>query len=157
MLVEISISDCKPLLPLDSVVDSLRSSIPDVEWMLGEIESQHGWFRFPAFLANGIKNLKIQSYPLLYTNERAITGAFLKGFLDDAEILELGAELEAASLDERGEILQALSTSVGDAVDQIEIPKTLEEQEAARAKFLALSPDEQRGQFGLVSISTCFF
>lgn len=134
----------QPLLPLDSVVDSLRSSIPDVEWMLGEIESQQGWFRFPSFIANGIENLKIQSYPLLYTNERAIAAVFLKGFLDDDQIRELNAELETASLDERGEFLEALSTSVGDAVDQIEIPKTLEDQEAARAKFLALSPDEQK-------------
>lgn len=134
----------QPVLPLDSVVDSLRSSIPDVEWMLGEIESQQGWFRFPPFIANSIENLKIQSYPVLYTNERAIAAVFLKGFLDDDQIRELNTELEEASLAERGEFLRGLMVSVGEAIDRIEIPKTPAEQEAARKRFLSLPPDEQK-------------
>jgi len=137
-------SPSEPVLPLDAVIDSLRSSILDVEWLLGEIESQEGWFRFPAFVANGIENLKIQSYPILYTNERAIAAVFLKGFLDDAEIRELNANLEAASLDERGEFLREFAASIGDAIEQTEIPKTPAAQEAARKKFLSLSPDEQK-------------
>lgn len=55
----------QPLLPLDLVVDSLRSGIPDAEWMLREIESQDGWFRFPPFISAIITNLRLESYPLL--------------------------------------------------------------------------------------------
>lgn len=134
----------QPILPLDSIVDSLRSGIPDVEWMLGEIESQQGWFRFPPFIAKSIENLKIQSYPILYTNERAIAAVFLKGFLDDVQIRELNTELEEASLAKRGEFLRGMMVSVGETIDQIEIPKTPAEQAAAHTRFLSLPPDEQK-------------
>lgn len=138
------LSPSQPVLPLDSVVDSLRSSIPDVEWMLGEIESQQGWFRFPSFIASNIENLKIQSYPVLYTNERAIAAVFLKGFLNEDQIRELNTELEEASLAERGEFLREMIVSVSETIDQIEIPKTPADQAAAHKKFLSLPPDEQK-------------
>lgn len=86
----------QPILPLDSVVKSLRSGIPDTEWMLREIEKQDGWFRFPPFITNIIRNLKLESYPLLYVSEGAIAGAMLKGFMDDEEIKQFNADLEAA-------------------------------------------------------------
>lgn len=51
----------EPILPLDSVVEQLRSGMPDVKWLLQQIESQNGWFRFPPFLASAIDNLNIRS------------------------------------------------------------------------------------------------
>lgn len=112
--------------------------------MLGKIESQQGWFRFPAFMANSIENLKIQGYPLLYTNERAIAAVFLKGFMNDDEIREFNDDIETASLEERGEFLRELTSSFADAMDGMGIPKTVAEQQAAHQTFLALSLDEQK-------------
>jgi hypothetical protein len=92
-------SSTSPILPLDSVVKSLRSGIPDVEWMLKEIESQEGWFRFPPFITNVITNLRLESYPLLYVSESAMAAILLKGFMTDEELQQFNTDAEAASLD----------------------------------------------------------
>ena len=47
------------LITKDAVVDIFRSGIPDTEWLLGQIESEHGWFRFPPYFSNLITNLKL--------------------------------------------------------------------------------------------------
>lgn len=133
----------QPALPLDSVVGSLRSGIPDTEWMLREIEKQQGWFRFPSFINNAITNLKLASYPLLYVSEGAIAGAFLKGFMSSEEIQQFNTEIEAASLEERAELLEILDGITNDFVDGIHIPKTPGEQKAVQEAFAALSPEEQ--------------
>lgn len=132
------------LLSLDSVVGTLRSSIPDAEWFLRHIESEHGWVRFPPYMANAITNLKIQNYPLLYASELAIVTMFLKGVMTDDEIRELSSEFESATPEERGEFLTEFITSFSDGIDKIEIPKTPDEQEAAKQRFLALSDEEQK-------------
>lgn len=147
----------EPVLPLDSVVASLKSSVGDVEWMLGEIESQHGWFRFPTYITQAIENLKIQSYPLLYTNERAIAAMFLRGFMDEAEIREFCDELEAASLEERGVFLQDCLAGIDNFIENLVIPKTPVEQEAATKEFLALSADEQKTAAKVGQHFFCFF
>lgn len=133
----------EPVLPLGSVVGTLRSGMADTEWLLGEIESQEGWFRFPPFFTNAIRNLRIEGYPLLYTNEASISVVLLKGFMTDEEIREFCAEMDAASLPERGEFLTEFATFAGEFVETIEIPKTPQAQEAANVAFLALSPEEQ--------------
>lgn len=125
--------------------------------MLKEIESQQGWFRFPPVIAKNIENLKIQSYPLLYTNERAIATVFLKGFMDDGEIREFCDELEQASLEQRGEFLEDVLSSACGFLDSIQIPKTPAEQEAANNYFLALSEDEQRTAVKVNQHFYCFF
>ena len=147
----------QPVLPLDSIITTLKSSLSDVEWMLGEIESQQGWFRFPRFISQTIENLKIQSYPLLYTNERAIAAVLLRGFLDEDEIREFCNELDAASLEERGDFLQDFIASTVDILEKIEIPKTSAEQDAANKAFLALSEAEQKATVRIWQHSLCFF
>lgn len=142
------------LISLDSVVESLRSSIPDAEWFLRHIESEQGWVRFPPYLANTITNLKIQNYPLLYSSEGAIAAIFLKGLMTADEIHELNSELESATLDERGEFLTNFIASLTEVADSIEIPKTPEAQEAARQKFLSLSEEDQKKA---VKVSQHFF
>ncbi len=132
------------LISLDSVVDSLRFSIPDAEWLLRQIESKQGWFRFPPYLANVITNLKIESYPLLYANEQAIVTIFLKGFMTDEEIKDFCSEADAATPEELGEFVNTSVSSISETIDQIYIPKTPEEQEAARKAFLALPDEEQK-------------
>ncbi len=147
----------EPVLPLDSVIASLRSSIEDVEWMLKEIESQEGWFRFPPFIARSIESLKIQSYPLLYTNERAFVPMLLRGFLNEDEIREFCAELEEASLEERGGLLRDVLSSASGFIDNVSIPKTPAEQEAATKAFLALSSDDQKTAVRVNQHFFCFF
>lgn len=133
-----------PVLPLNSVIEALQASVSDVEWMLGEIESQQGWFRFPSFITQSIENLKIHSYPLLYTNESAIAAIFFRGFLSSDEFKELAAALEHATLEERGELLVEFQRTFGEVVGAVQIPKTKGERDAARQNFLALSPEDQK-------------
>lgn len=145
------------VLSLDSAVESLRSSIPEAEWFLRHIESEQGWFRFPPYLANTISNLKIESYPLLYANENAIGVMLFKSFMSDNELKELGAELEAASPEERGEFISEFASSLLDGIDKVEIPKTPEDQEAARQRFLSLPDDEQKEAIKISQHFFCFF
>lgn len=131
------------LISLDSIVDSLRFSIPDAEWFLRQIESEQGWFRFPPYLANVITLLKIEDYPLLYANEEVVRAVILKGFLTDEEIKILCSEAAAATPEELGKFVSDSISSVSEALDQFHIPQTLEEQEAAQKTFLALPEEEQ--------------
>jgi hypothetical protein len=50
-----------PIVPLEQTIALLQASISDAEWRLKQIESQHGWFRFPGFVAQSIVNLKLES------------------------------------------------------------------------------------------------
>ena len=147
----------EPVLPLDSVVASLKSSVGDVEWMLGEIESLQGWFRFPPYITQAIENLKIQSYPLLYTNERAMAGVLLRGFMDDDEIRDFCNGLDAASLEERGVIFQDYLAGAENFIENLVVPKTPAEQEAARQAFSAFSADEQQMAVKVGQHFFCFF
>lgn len=144
----------QPLFPIESVVKGLRSNIPEAEWMLGQIESQQGWFRFPGLITNIITNLKLEPYPLLYANEAAIAGVLFLGFMTKEQLHELNAELEAATLEERGEFIEMLSEELTELVEGFHIPKTPEEQKAAQEAFLALPPDEQKQT---IKVSQHFF
>lgn len=143
-----------PILPLESVVECLRSGIQDAEWMIREIESQDGWFRFPSFITNVITNLRLESYPLLYISEGAIVGALLKGFMTSEELIQFNADAESATLEERGQFIEELGELATEFVDGFQFPKTPAQQETARKAFLALSPDEQREA---IRISQHFF
>lgn len=144
----------RPILSLESVVKSLGEGIPDTEWMLREIEKQDGWFRFPPFITNIIRNLKLESYPLLYVSEGAIAGAMLKGFMSNEELKQLNADLESASLERRDELLGQIEEMASGFAEGFHIPRTMAEQEAASEAFLALSPEEQKES---VKISQHFF
>lgn len=132
------------IVSLDSVIDSLRSSIPDAEWLLRQLESEQGYFKFPPHLANTITNLKIQNYPLLYANENAIGIMLFKSVMSDDELKKLNAEFEAASPHERGKFVNEFASAICDGIEKFEIPKTPEEQEAARQRFESLPEDEQK-------------
>lgn len=150
-----------PVISLESVIESLRSGVADGKWLLSEIESQGGWFRFPSFLQNLIRNLRIEAYPILYANEASMVAVCLHGFLSADEIKQLGTELEAASIEERGEFLLDLLSGVSDGFEQVQIPKTPQEQEAARQAFLAMSEEERavsikQAQYGISSFLAWF-
>lgn len=132
------------LISKDAVVNVLKSGIPDAEWLLGQIESKQGWFRFPPYITNCIVNLKIENYPILYLNENSIGIMMFKGFFSDEEIRELDAEIINASPQERAEFLAGLAAELDRAVEGFEIPKTPAAQAKAQQKFDALSPDEQK-------------
>lgn len=142
------------LLTKESVIDLLKSGIPDAEWLLSQIESEQGWFRFPPYLTNLITNLKIENYPLLYQNESAIGVMMFKGFLNDEQLKELDAELSNASPEERAEFLEAFRADLDANLEGFEIPKTPAAQEAAKERFEALNPEEQKQS---VRISQHFF
>lgn len=142
------------LISKDSVLDALRSGIPDAEWLLRQIESEQGWLRFPPYLSNVITNLKLENYPLLYASESAIAAMLLRGWMNDEEIKQFNAEIEAASPEERGDLVGELSRNLGEAIERIEIPKTPKHQAEARRLFALLSPEEQKEA---VRVSQHFF
>jgi hypothetical protein len=143
-----------PVIPLEDAVKGLGANIPNAEWLLKHIESQEGWFRFPAYITNLITNLRLESYPLLYVSESAIGAAVFLGFMTKEELQDLGAKLDHATLEERSEFLAELDDLLSEFVEGFHIPRTPAEQEAARNRFLALSEDEQRQS---VKVSQHFF
>lgn len=141
----------------DAVLHSMKSGIPDAEWLLGQIESEQGWLRFPPYLTHVISNLKIESYPLLYHSEQAIAAMLLRGWMTAEEINALGAELEAASPNERGKVVIDLCNDLGEYVEQIEIPKTPAQRRAAEAQFKAMSEADQAESVRIAQHFFCFF
>lgn len=141
----------------DAVLHSMKSGIPDAEWLLGQIESENGWLRFPPYLANLITNLKIESYPLLYCSEQAMAAMLLRGWMTSEEVQAFGAELEAASPDERGKLVIDLCDSLGECVEQIEIPKTPAQQRDAEAYFKSLPVEDQAESIRISQHFFCFF
>ena len=77
--------------------------------------------------------------------------------MDDDEIREFCDELETASLEERGVFLQDCLTGVENFIENLVIPKTPVEQEAATKTFLALSADEQKTAVKVGQHFFCFF
>lgn len=146
-----------PVISPDAVLHAMRSGIPDAEWLLGQIESEQGWFRFPPYLSSLIINLKIEAYPLLYCSEEAMAAMLLKGWMSTEEIRAFGAELEAASPQELGNLVIELVDTMGEVVEQIEIPKTPAQQRNAEALFKAMSPEEQAQSVRLAQHFFCFF
>ena len=121
----------------------LISAVPDLEWLIGEIESEGGWIRFPPFLTNAVTNLKIENYPLLYESEPALTEAILRSFLTPEQIREIAIEFEQASPEQRGEWLVDFSVGVDSGLRDVRIPRTQAEQDAARERFESLSKEER--------------
>jgi hypothetical protein len=146
-----------PIIPKDSAARLLASSIPEAEWFLSQIESKQGWFRFPPILTNAIRNLKIESYPLLYENEHAIARMLQLAFFSQEEAEEFNLEFEMASLEGRGAMLEEFSANLDKAMDSFEIPKTPKQQEAAKARFDALSKEEQAEAILFAQRWHCFF
>lgn len=145
------------LISKDSVLDALRSGIPDAEWLLRQIESEQGWLRFPAYLSNVITNLKLENYPLLYASESAIAAMLLRGWMNDEEIKQFNAEIEAATPKERGNLVTEWGRNAGEAIEQFEIPKTPEQQAKALRIFESLSPEEQKESIRVAQHFFCFF
>lgn len=127
----------------DAVLYAMKSGIPDAEWLLKQIESEQGWFRFPPYMSHLITNLNIGAYPLLYCSERAMAAMLLKGWMSTEEIQKFEADLNAASPQERGNLMIELVDTLGAIVEHIEIPKTPAQQRNAEALFKVMPPEEQ--------------
>lgn len=143
-----------PIISPEAVLHSMKSGIPDAEWLLRQIESEQGWLRFPPHLANLIPNLKIESYPLLYCSEQAMAAMLLRGWMTSEEIQSFYTEIEAASPDERGELVIELGNCLGECVEQTEIPKTPAQWRDAEERFKSLSLEDQAES---IRISQHFF
>lgn len=145
-----------------SAVLLLQSLIPDCEWLLKQIESENGWLRFPPTLTTIIANLKLENYPLIYENENAIAYAFLRSFLLDAEIQELNAELESASIDERGEFLLELTSGIDAGFSEARWAVTEKEKAEQQKVIDSWDPEERaqnvrKAQFMFISFFASFY
>lgn len=135
--------DGRPLIDLDTTAKLIKQSAPDWEWLLRQIESKDGFFRFPSGVSQFIERLNIGTYPLLYQNERAIGNAFILAFLTPSEAIALDRELAEASLEDRGEFLTELLGGVVDGISEAEDVWREKTPEQSRAEFDAMTPEEQ--------------
>ena len=121
----------------------LKEIAPEWEWLLRHIESENGHLRFPLIVARAIVNLKIESYPLLYENEAAIGLIIFRAFTSQEEMVELNAQLNEQSAEERGQTLRELMDGLSEFKQAFEFPKTSADERRATAQFNALSKEDQ--------------
>lgn len=132
-----------PVINLQTAKTFLKGMSPDVEWLLRHIESTDGYVRFPPAMTRVITNLKIGSYPMLYESEAAIGLTLFLGFMTKDEISDLCQELTDSTEEERGEFLLDFFDEFSTLTDRVELPKTLAEEQAARAHFDTFSETEK--------------
>lgn len=150
------------LIDQASAVQLFKSTAPEWEWLLRQIESEDGRLRFPPQVNQAIVNFKIESYPLLYENESSIGQIFLRAFLSQDELLEHGKRFEAQSPEERGRLLREMANNADAVVNLVVLPETPEEKQRTKEAFDALSPEEQAEstkstQYLLMGVLSAFF
>jgi hypothetical protein len=133
-----------PAIDLSTTVSLLKEAAPDWEWLLRHIESKNGFFRFPKQVTDFIERFRIENYPLLYQSEAAISYAFVRSVLTEAEIKELNDELIAMSVEERGQATQAFVTGMKEGVDGAIAYAEARTPEELEAEFSAMSTQEQQ-------------
>lgn len=143
------------LLPRDSLIAVLKGTIPDAEWVIRHLERTDGQLLFPLPLVDTIRNLKIDQYPLLYEDERRLMYVFLRAWFTDEQIRELNSDIALSSLDDCGELLQAICNSIEPILESI--PKTPEEIEAGRLTLESLPEDEKQGAIKRAQAFYSFF
>lgn len=126
-----------------SAAEFLRSTIPEWAWLISKVESQDGHLRFPPVVARAITNLKIENYPLLYENEAAIGLILFRAFMTKEELIELNAQVEEQSPEERGQTLRELVDGMAEVDEVFEFPKTPAAEKRAQAQFDALPKEDQ--------------
>lgn len=114
-----------PLFDLQTARALLKEALPDWEWFIARIESERGYVRFPARLAEVICRLRIETFPLLYGKEHAAGAAIALAFLNKDELAQWEAELRAASPAERGLQILEMCRALDAAADEIKWPDAL--------------------------------
>lgn len=134
-----------PLIDRASAIELLRTGVPGWEAFLTLLENAKGRLRFRVGLTRAIKNLRIETYPLLYESEHAIGAALAMAFVADADLAELEAEFRKATPAERGKALKDFGEAFEAVADAIEFPDapTPEQEAAAQAALNALPADER--------------
>lgn len=137
-----------------SAVKLLQIAAPEWEGFLTLLESAKGRLRFRSGLMRAIQNLKIENYPLLYENERAIGVALLRVVGSADELKAFDDELRRAKPEERGEAARELGEVLGELVDAMEFPDdpTVDQQAAARSAFDSMPPDERTEAASIVQL-----
>lgn len=133
-----------PVIDLNTTVSLLKEAAPDWEWLLRHIESKNGFFRFPKQITDFIERFRIENYPLLYQNEAAIGSAFLRSMLSESEFKELNDELNAMSVEERGQATELLISGIKNGLDQGVAYAEEHTQKELEAEYLAMSLAEQQ-------------
>lgn len=138
-----------PLIDVGAARGLLRAVVPEWEWFIAHLESNDGHFRFPRRIADIIRNLKIESYPLLYENETSIGVVLARGLFDRDELVDFERQLVAATPEGRGDIMQEFMQTLGELSDTFTIPKNPAEERKAKRAFDSLSLDEQAASIKL--------
>lgn len=121
----------------------LSSISPDCAWLLGQIESDQGYLKFPPKLNQIIVNLKIENYPILYENENAIGLLMLRSLLPEDDFREFQSCLAAGTREEMLDLVCEFSHELEKGFDAVVIPKTRAEEEEYRRHFETLSEGER--------------
>jgi len=141
-----------PVLPFDTAKRVVVATVSDWESLSGTSSLPPLLAKFNAPMTRLIRNLSIHDYPKLYEDEKRIVGAWLLAFLTPQEIKEFSMEVEQASLEERGQLVEEFEVSADSFIDSLSFPRTHREMVAARREFRALSIEVQRE-----SIRVCRF
>ncbi len=134
----------RPVLSRGKLLEQLQSMLPDAVWILKQIESEQGWYRFPKVLVDAIDNLRLHSYPLLYTSEAAIGNMLYRAIFTTEERQQLEEAFEDATPEQLQEDISELIDALDQVFEGFEIPKTHEQQQEARRLFESMSPDEKK-------------
>jgi len=132
-----------PVVDLNTAASLLKAAVPDWEWLLRQIESKDGFFRFPKEVTQLIDHLNVGNYPLLYQSEDAIGTAFMRALMSDAEIVVVCKELVAMSPEERGVVFQDVVGGFIESVNEVETLWNTRTPEQAKADFEVMSKEEQ--------------
>lgn len=127
-----------------SAAQFIRAMASEWTWLLQHIESEDGYVRFPPLFSRLITNLKIENYPALYENESSIGVMMARAFLSPEEFRALDAELTALNPEDRAKRIESAISSMSEAVDVMEIPKTPAEQKRAEKVFNAMTEEDQK-------------
>jgi len=133
----------QPLVPRAAAENYLRQAVPDWEFLLQEIGVQHGWLKFPHTLLDTIRRLKVASYPRLYESELAVYVAAPLAIMGKEDFQALCAEIDAASPDERGTMLQELIDWEPEVLESFALPGSLSAKRKLIKEFRRLPIAEQ--------------
>jgi hypothetical protein len=134
-------SACQAVIAREAITRLLVEYVPEWEWLLQQTESKKGRYWPPPTLARLVSNLKIENYPQLYLNERAILACWFKSFFSVEDLQSLNREIDSATPLKRGKFVEQFVAGCAGAADLLPTPGNLKQH---KEEFEALSADQQK-------------
>lgn len=145
---------------IERVVEYLKALLPDIDWVLGQMEKDGGWLRLPPKVVQYLAALKITNYPEYYSDEKKIFGLLAVAMAGEGQELreflrEIGESYEnnpGAFITEAVEVSKELDSEIDKA-----FALSKADQEQANARFEALPEEEKRTEVRKIQLWVSFF